>query len=114
MRLHGTYIGLMAILPALVQSTFAPYQPLTASFGLGSKVVAVNENTVFKLCSDGIAPDTVILDYGRDIEGYATFNVTHMSGNTSVFEMSYAESRALLDNYMVSISPHDEKEKKKN
>lgn len=103
MRLHETYIGLVGIGPAFVQSTFAPYQPPTASFDSSSNLVAINKNTVFKLRSDGKVPDTIILDYGRDVEGYATFNVTNVSGNTSVFEMSYAESRALLDNYMVSI-----------
>lgn len=105
MRLCGTYIGLLAIGPALVASSFAPYQPLTASSGSSSNSIPVNESTVFKLSSNGKVPDIVFLDYGKDVEGYATFKVTNISRDTSVFEMSYSESRAVLNNYMVSIMP---------
>jgi hypothetical protein len=103
MRLCETCIGLLAISPALVASSFAPYRPLTASSGSNSNSITVNESTVFKLSFYGRVPDIVFLDYGKDIEGYATFKVTNTSGDTSVFEMSYSETRALLNNYMVSI-----------
>jgi hypothetical protein len=103
MRLYETCIGLVAIGPALVASSFAPYRPLTASFDSSSNRIPLSGSTVFKLSSDGEVPDIMILDYGRDVEGYATFDVTNMFGNTSLFEMSYSETRALLDNYMVSI-----------
>ncbi|KAB8226998.1 putative alpha-L-rhamnosidase C [Aspergillus alliaceus] len=42
-------------------------------------------------------PSLEILDHGRDVEGYATFQVSHRSGNTSMFEMASSETRALLD-----------------
>ncbi|KAF4240524.1 hypothetical protein CNMCM6457_007102 [Aspergillus fumigatiaffinis] len=59
-------------------------------------------NTVFQAClaAYGTASAIIVLDYGRDVEGYGTFQVTRRSGNTSVFEMSYSETRALLDTYM--------------
>ena len=65
--------------------------------------MAINENHVFKLSSNGVTPSVIILDYGKDVEGYPTFNVTRKSGNTSIFEMSYSETRAMLDSHMVSL-----------
>ncbi|KAI0975221.1 Six-hairpin glycosidase-like protein [Xylaria arbuscula] len=42
----------------------------------------------------------VILDYGRVIEGIPSFDVVSVEGDTSLLEISYAESLAALDNYM--------------
>jgi hypothetical protein len=85
--------GLAYLLPS--------YEPLTYTGSNGSSFPAKN-GTVLKLSSDGETPSVLVLDYGRSIEGYATFEVIRSSGNTTVFEMSYSETRALLDNYMVS------------
>jgi hypothetical protein len=59
-------------------------------------------NTALKLSSDGTIPSVVLLDYGHDVEGLATFDVAQRFGNTSVFEMTYSETSALLDSEMVS------------
>lgn len=77
------------------------YRPVTYATSNGEPI-AVSDSTVFKLSSDGNSPSIVILDYGKDIEGYGTFQVIRKAGNTSVFETSYSETRALLDSYMVS------------
>ncbi|KAF7714833.1 Alpha-L-rhamnosidase [Penicillium ucsense] len=80
--------------------SFPEYQPLMMTSDAKSKPKPIKPNKSFKLSSDGKTPGVVVLDYGKDVEGYATFHVTKRSGNTSVFEMSYSESRALLDEYM--------------
>jgi hypothetical protein len=61
-----------------------------------------DKNTALKLSSDGITPSVAFLDYGHDVEGLATFDVARRFGNTSVFEMTYSETRALVDSAMVS------------
>ncbi|KAL5359966.1 Six-hairpin glycosidase-like protein [Aspergillus floccosus] len=61
---------------------------------------AVHNRTTYTLSSNSTAPSVLILDYGRNVEGYGTFQVSRRSGDTSVFEMSYSETEALLDTYM--------------
>ncbi|KAJ3566687.1 hypothetical protein NPX13_g7043 [Xylaria arbuscula] len=60
-------------------------------------ITSTNE-TVTLTSTDG--PAVAILDYGRVIEGIPSFDVVGVEGDTSVFEISYAESLAALDNYM--------------
>jgi hypothetical protein len=81
--------------------TASLYAPLSYSDHHGAPQPVYN-STRFTVSSDGTAPAIIVLDYGRDVEGYGTFQVTRRSGNTSVFEMSYSETRALLDTYVVS------------
>jgi hypothetical protein len=38
----------------------------------------------------------VTLDYGRNVEGLPTFEVVSRTGDTSGFEMSYADSSELV------------------
>lgn len=53
------------------------------------------------LKSDGNTPDVQIVDFGQDYEGHPTFEVVLASGNTSVFEVSFAEGYTAFDSYMV-------------
>ena len=53
------------------------------------------------LKSDGTEPGILIIDHGVNVGGFPTFEVLSLSGDTSVFEMTYSETRGLLDNYMV-------------
>lgn len=53
------------------------------------------------LKSDGSKHAVKIIDFGENFEGHPTFEVVSSRGNTSVFEVSFAESRAALDSYMV-------------
>ena len=71
------------------------------SYTVNGTHIPVNKKTTFKLSSDGIKPSILFLDYGRNVEGLASFEVAHRAGDTSVFEMTYGESRAVLDSYMV-------------
>lgn len=89
----GSADGSPASLPSYTAKTY------TISEGTP---MAFDEGTVIKLSSDGTSPSIVVLDYGRNVEGYATFNVSKRSGDTSAFEMTYSETRALLDSDMVS------------
>ncbi|TGO12308.1 hypothetical protein BTUL_0091g00530 [Botrytis tulipae] len=50
--------------------------------------------------SDGVIPGIVIIDHGANVGGLPTFQVVSHSGDISIFEMTYSESRKLLDDYM--------------
>ncbi|TGO84591.1 hypothetical protein BPOR_0487g00020 [Botrytis porri] len=52
------------------------------------------------LQSDGKTPGIIIIDHGMNVGGLPTFQVVSHSGNTSIFEMTYSESRKFLDDYM--------------
>lgn len=62
-------------------------------------VTATNETTV--LTGTSGVPAIVTLDYGHSVEGIPTFEVVSIEGDTSVFEITYAESLAALTTYMV-------------
>ena len=47
----------------------------------------------------------VVLDYGANVEGIPSFEVIHATGDTGVFEITYSESKAGLDLYMVRPGP---------
>ncbi|KAF6808965.1 condensin complex component cnd1 [Colletotrichum sojae] len=70
---------------------------LRASNGT-SVIYATNGTTT--ITSNGTAPAVVVLDYGQNVEGVPTFEVISASGDTSLFEVSYGESRPALDKYM--------------
>lgn len=58
-------------------------------------------NEVITLESLSSAPAIRTLDYGRSIEGIPAFEVLSAEGDTSAFEMTYAESKVALGIYMV-------------
>lgn len=78
------------------------YRPTAYANASQNDWAEYQNDTVLKLSSDGVTPAIIILDYGRDVEGYATFQVSSMSGDTSGFEMAYSETYALLGSVMVS------------
>jgi hypothetical protein len=47
----------------------------------------------------------LVLDYGANVEGIPSFEVIHATGDTRVFEITYSESKAGLDLYMVCRLP---------
>jgi hypothetical protein len=52
------------------------------------------------------APGVIVLDYGANVEGQPTFQVVSTTGDTSVFEITYSETKAVLDEfYMASNLP---------
>lgn len=73
------------------------------SAAVSSKVVtSTNETTVLNAEID--APAIVTLDYGHAVEGIPSFEVVSVLGDTSVFEITYGESLAALNTYMVSLA----------
>jgi hypothetical protein len=49
------------------------------------------------------ASSIIILDYGHEVEGIPSFEVLSHQGDTSLFEISYAESLASFSQYMVRV-----------
>ena len=43
----------------------------------------------------------VIIDHSHEVEGIPSFEIVSHEGDTSLFEISYAESLASFDQYMV-------------
>lgn len=66
---------------------------------------STNETTILTATTG--APAIVTLDYGHSIEGIPTFEVVSVKGDTSVFEITYAESLSALSSYMVRLTKHD-------
>lgn len=64
-------------------------------------ITSTNETTI--LTASNGTPAVVTLDYGHAIEGIPTFEVVSVEGDTSVFEITYAESLTALNNYMVRL-----------
>ncbi|EUC43588.1 glycoside hydrolase family 78 protein [Bipolaris oryzae ATCC 44560] len=50
-------------------------------------------------------PGVIVLDYGANVEGFPTFQVLSAMGDTSGLEITYSESREVLDNYYMSDGP---------
>ncbi|OQE69652.1 hypothetical protein PENNAL_c0130G06707 [Penicillium nalgiovense] len=94
-------IALLGLLHASVTLAACPaiYSPVSYTNQNGTRMT-FNEQTVLKLSSDGKTPAVVVLDYGSNVEGFASFDVARKSGNTSIFEMTYSETRALVDTGM--------------
>ncbi|KAK6814981.1 hypothetical protein RU639_008555 [Aspergillus parasiticus] len=99
---HVALLGLLHATAGSVYGSPAPALAYTAKTYTSSEgtPTVFDEGTLIKLSSDGTTPSVVILDYGRNVEGYATFHVSKRSGDTSAFEMTYSETRALLDSDM--------------
>lgn len=69
------------------------------SLGL-SNFITPGEETQTLTATKG-SPAVTVLDYGESVEGIPDFEVVHAEGDTSVFEITYAESKAALTEYMV-------------
>lgn len=79
---------------AVVTASYNASDKLNHNFITGSTDVQV-------LTSNGTG-SIIILDYDHEVEGIPSFEVLSNTGDTSLFEISYAESLAAFDTYMVS------------
>lgn len=71
-----------------------------------SSVPIYATNGTFTIKRSKSTPGVVVLDYGINVEGFPTFQVLSAIGDTSGLEITYSESREVLDNhYMVCASP---------
>ncbi|CAH0039566.1 unnamed protein product [Clonostachys solani] len=57
-------------------------------------------NDTLTLLANSSGPAVIILDYEQSFEGIPEFEVLSTRGDTSVLEITYAESKAALGNYM--------------
>lgn len=62
--------------------------------------IILGSNGTVNLDGSASSPAIVILDYGQDVEGFPTFEVVSASGDTSRLEITYSETRIILDSYM--------------
>ncbi|KPA36196.1 alpha-l-rhamnosidase c [Fusarium langsethiae] len=72
---------------------------LVLSETTNSTIIYGSDGTI-NLSSNGSHPDIVVIDYGHSVEGHPTFKVVSASGDTSGFELTFAESNAALNSYM--------------
>lgn len=80
-----------------------PGQTLPRSGAVSSGIITSTNETTILTAKVG-EPAIVTLDYGHSIEGIPTFEVVSAEGDTSVFEITYAESLAALSIYMVRLA----------
>lgn len=76
--------------------------PSESSYSAQPTVIYASDG-VQSLNADNGSSAIVILDYGQSVEGIPEFEVLNTTGDTSVFEITYGESRGALDQYMVSV-----------
>ncbi|KAJ9195485.1 CAZyme family GH78 [Paecilomyces variotii] len=95
------YLAVSGVVAAVVgASTHNFYKPSTWTQNNHTYVVPVHDDFVLRLSSDGSNPSIIILDYGKDVEGIPTFQISQCQGDTSRLEMTYSETLSLLDSYM--------------
>lgn len=63
----------------------------------------VSGSTGIEVLTANSSGSILVLDYGFEVEGIPSFEVLSHEGDTCVLEISYAESLAAFDNYMVRI-----------
>jgi hypothetical protein len=84
-----------------------------ASFAIATASCSASgtSNAKFIFGSDGVetlnanaTSSVMILDYGHEVEGIPSFEVLSHQGDTSLFEISYAESLASFSQHMVCLT----------
>lgn len=86
---------------------FTAYQQLDINEGVDGQLldnsdIVFGSNSKFTLRGSPSALGVVVLDYGANVEGLPTFQVVSASGDTSRLEITYGETKAVLDSsYMV-------------
>ncbi|KAJ8130420.1 hypothetical protein O1611_g3211 [Lasiodiplodia mahajangana] len=90
---------LNVILLALSRAALTSTHRLSLAHSRDTNGLINSTNESIKLDSTN-GSGVVILDYGRVVEGVPTFDIVSVEGDTSVFEITYAESLTALDNYM--------------
>ncbi|PSN58595.1 glycoside hydrolase family 78 protein, partial [Corynespora cassiicola Philippines] len=70
-----------------------------------STSVIQGRNGTITLKGRSNSSSTIVLDYGHDVEGFPTFQVVSASGDTSELEITYSETRAILESSITSDGP---------
>ncbi|KAM0714120.1 hypothetical protein Q7P37_011084 [Cladosporium fusiforme] len=98
--MHNTMLHLPTLALAIAQSGLvaAATSSSNSSNPLSAPFISISGH-VHTMNSNGTS-ETIILDYGHSVEGIPSFEVLRSEGDTSIFEISYAESKAAFDDYM--------------
>ncbi|KAH7235581.1 Six-hairpin glycosidase-like protein [Fusarium tricinctum] len=86
-------------LPVLLLQAGLGLSAIESSHAKAGQIIYGTNDTI-TLSSDGVKAHVVVLDYGQNYEGHPTFEVLSTSGDTSRFELTFAESKVALDSYM--------------
>lgn len=77
-------------------------QPQRSISGIrNSNQLVTAQDGLIALTATQNAPGILVLDYGVETEGIPSFEVVSTVGDTSVFEVTYSETKAALSRYMV-------------
>jgi hypothetical protein len=97
------YLTLLPVWTAVAGATASKtlYKSSTWTQNNQTQINPIHNGTFYNLSSDGSRPSIIILVYGKDVEGIPTFRASQRQGDTSRFEITYSESRSLLDSFMV-------------
>ncbi|KAI0178491.1 hypothetical protein BJ166DRAFT_601358 [Pestalotiopsis sp. NC0098] len=86
-------------LAAVAQArTITLQQPISARDDASDFITSTSEITTLDATNG--SPAVIILDYNWNVEGIPAFEVVSQEGDTSTFEITYAESSAALNTYM--------------
>lgn len=89
-----------ALEPTLQSQQFV--RPSTLPCPTNSVVPIYATNGTIMIKGSESTPGVIVLDYGANVEGFPTFQVLSATGDTSGLEITYSESREVLDSfYMV-------------
>ncbi|KAF5681230.1 alpha-L-rhamnosidase C [Fusarium heterosporum] len=94
LRIHQLSMIRLTLAALLLQAGLA----LSGKDKVSGSIIYGTNGTI-TLSSDGLKADTVILDYGENFEGHPTFEVISTSGDTSGFELTFAEAKSALNRY---------------
>lgn len=72
-----------------------------ASEGHHANFIIISGSDDIQTLNANATGSVIILDYGHELEGIPSFEVLSHHGDTSLFEISYAESLASFSQYMV-------------
>lgn len=98
-------LACLTVAEAATTPRFHSLQPVRRADDSLPAIFGSNGTTTLKGTTS--SPDVVILDYGANVEGHPTFEVLSATGDTSGLEITYSETRAVLDAfYTVSLTPH--------
>lgn len=93
----------MARAQAVSVSTIQSGQPIrysSLSFPANNSSVPIYAtNGTFTIKGSKSTPGVIVLDYEANVEGFPTFQVLSAIGDTSGLEITYSESKEVLDNY---------------
>lgn len=90
----------LALVAVAQARTITLQQPISARDDASELITSTSEITTLDATNG--SPAVIILDYDWNVEGVPAFEVVSQEGDTSTFEITYAESSAALNTYMVS------------